>query len=206
MQFKHYYAWHHLKIHTLQPFWFLFLTSQNRFSWKSWSFLPLFHLFWWFLTDFPLRQLICGKVSIIHEEETCFTAQNSPGFSNWYWCSMVLIKTVLYTPDWYYSSPSKTLLIFSIWASSWENLSSGFLTRLTQSSLLRGGSRIFGSGVQISWGGVRFVQFDQSFLKFLMKMKYIRLKRGFVWTPRTPSGSATAAQLMRLARVLKFQL
>ena len=34
----------------------------------------------------------------------------------------------------------------------------------------RGGSRIFGSGVQISWGG-RFVKFDQLFLKFPKKMK-----------------------------------
>ena len=34
-----------------------------------------------------------------------------------------------------------------------------------------GGSRIFGSDVQISWGGGRFVQFDQLFLKFPMKRK-----------------------------------
>ena len=35
-------------------------------------------------------------------------------------------------------------------------------------------------------GGGRFVQFDQFFLKFPMKMKLFRLKRGFVWTSPHP--------------------
>ena len=53
--------------------------------------------------------------------------------------------------------------------------------------------------IQSSWGGgCRFVQFDQFFLKFPMKMKWFRLKMGFIWTRRTPSWSATDVYLLEI--------
>ena len=60
---------------------------------------------------------------------------------------------------------------------------------------VRGGSRIFGSGVQISWGGSICAVWP-FFSKIPHEMKSFMLKRGFKRTPWTPSGSAIECNIL----------